>query len=147
MAKPQAKPETAQSGETLLATQSTAVAETGPAAPALKFKIAKRITMPTFNPGVNVPYFIRADSEFRVSTYVDPDPKKASEKPATICEATNMETGEVVLWLVPEVVKKNLEEAYPDGGYNGRIFACQKLPKRPGKRYFDFQIAEVELDD
>ena len=113
----------------------------------MKFKLKKRITLPTFNPGVEVPYFIRPDEAFRVSTYVDPDPKKASEKPATICAATVMETGESVLWLIPEVVVKNLRESYPDDSYVGLIFACKKMAKRPGKRYFDFQIAEVEMDE
>ena len=109
-----------------------------------KARLVRRVTMPTVNPGINEPYFLKILDAFRVSTYVNPDPKKASEKPATICSVCNMATGEIALWLVGEVCVKNLEEQYPDAGYVNRIFAVQKLPKRPTKRYHDWEIAEVE---
>ena len=108
-----------------------------------KWKIAKRITLPTLNPAVDVPYVLRVDSAIRVSKYIDPDPKKAKEKPADICDVTDMETGAVYLLLAATVVTKNLQESYPDGDYVGRIFAVQKLPKRPNKRYHDWNITEV----
>lgn len=136
--KPEAKPAEK-------APESTAVTTPAIATPSgiAGFKIAKRVTMPTLNLKVNEPKILRIDDAFRVSTYKDPDPAKAKEKPATICTATDMQTGEVALLLVPEVMHKNLTEQYPNDTYVGKIFGLQKLPKRPGKRYFDFEIAEL----
>lgn len=108
------------------------------------FKIVKRVTMPTLSLKEMEPRVLRIDEEMHLSKFIDPDPKKAKEKPATICGVTDMQTGEVAMLLVPEVMKKNLDEAYPGATYVGRIFGVQKLPKRSGKRYFDLEIAEVE---
>ena len=110
------------------------------------FKVVKRVTMPTLSLKENTPVVLRLDDAMRESKYIDPDPKKAKEKPATICSVTDMQTGEVAILLVPEVMKKNLNETYPADSYVGKIFGIQKLPKRPGKRYFDLEIAELEAD-
>jgi len=110
------------------------------------FKIAKRITLPSLVLKENTPMALRIDDPFRISKWIDPDPKKAKEKPATICSVTNMQTGEVAVLLVPEVMHKNLDEAYPDNTYVGKVFGVQKLPKRPGKRYHDMEIAELEAE-
>lgn len=130
-------------------TESTEVATTASNAnlatmSAGRFRIAKRVTLPTLNPGVNKPLILRIEDAFRVSDYVNPDPKKANEKPATVCTVTELDTGVVSLWLVAEVAHKNIEAMYPDKDYIGRIFGIQKLPKRPGKRYFDFEVVELE---
>ncbi len=111
------------------------------------FKVARRVTMPTLNPVVNTPYALKIVDAFRESTYVDPDPKKRNEKPATICSVIDMNTGAVYLWLVGDVCVKNLKENYPDDDYVGRIFGVQKLPKRPSKRYHDWEIIELEADE
>lgn len=108
-----------------------------------KFKVAKRVTMPTLNPGVNQPMALKIMDEFRLSSYKSPEAK--NEKPATVCTVTDMATGQIALWLVSEVAHKNITEQYPEGSYVGKIFGVQKLPKRPGKRYFDFEIAELEI--
>ena len=110
------------------------------------FKVVKRVTMPTLSLKENEPRVLRIDDAMRESKYIDPDPKKAKEKPATICSVTDMQTGEVAILLVPEVMKKNLDEAYTGAAYVGRVFGVQKLPKRPGKRYFDLEIAELEAE-
>lgn len=141
MAQAKAKPVTNVES---IKSASTAVAPHQAAVPG--YRIAKRVTMPTLNLAVNEPKVMRIDDAFRESKYQDPDPKKAKEKPATICSITDMQTGEVALLLVPEVMKKNIDESYPDQTYVGRIFCVQKLPKRPGKRYFDFEIAELEAE-
>lgn len=132
--------------------QSTAVAavesaQGGVAAAFASFRIAKRVTLPTINPGVNQPVVFRIMDGMRVSTYAAIKPDGTKEKPATVCTVTDMQTGQIALWLVAEVCAKNLQEQYPDEGYVGKIFGVQKLPKRPGKRYFDFEIAELEVDD
>ena len=110
------------------------------------FKVTKRVTMPTVNPGVNEPRIFRIEDAMRVSDYKNPDSQKAQEKPATICTVTDMTTGECLTWLVGEVCVKNLERHYPNATYVGKIFGVQKLPKRAGKRYFDFEIMELEVE-
>lgn len=110
------------------------------------FKLVKRITLPTLNPGIDQPYVLKIIDGFRESSYIDPDPKKKNDKPATICECVDMQTGIHYLWLVGEVVKKNLEENYPDEGYIGLLFGVRKLPKRPGKRYHDYDIGEFAAE-
>ena len=79
------------------------------------------------------------------STYTDPDPKKAKEKPATVMPVCDVETGEAMNLLVPSVMQSALEETYPDNEYVGKTFMVCKMPKRPGKRYFDIKLVEVEV--
>lgn len=112
----------------------------------------KHVTMPTTNPGVNEPRVFRIDSAIHASTYVDKttaDGTRAgkAKDPARVCTVTNMETGEIANWLMPTLAYKELEEKYPDESYVGKIFAYQKLPKRPGKTYFDIQLAELIEQD
>lgn len=109
-------------------------------------KVRKNVILPVLNLRVNETRYLCIASPMRVSDYKDPDPKKATEKPATICEVGDVTTGEQFLLLVPEVMAQNIKRAYPDGDYVGKSFACLKCAKRPGKRYFDFQISEIEVD-
>lgn len=109
-------------------------------------KVRRNVVLPVLNLRVNETRYLCIASPMRVSDYKDPDPKKATEKPATICEVGDVETGEQFLLLVPEVMSQNIKRAYPDGDYVGKAFALLKCPKRPGKRYFDFQISEIEVD-
>lgn len=152
--------------KSLPAVQNTALVIGG------KFRMTKRLTLPTLVLKEMDPRYLRIDDLVRQSTYVDPDPAK-SEKPADICTVTDMETGAVYLLLVPTLLKSTLERDYMENEeeiymvksgkgeterrrmtpikgtetYVGKIFAVQKLPKRPGKRYHDFDIGEVESDD
>lgn len=108
----------------------------------------RHVTMPTINPGVGEPRILRIDSPIRVSTYVDKttaDGNRAAKQkePAKVCTVTNMETGEIANWLVPTVAYKELTEKYPEDSYVGKIFAFQKMAKRPGKNYFDIQLTEL----
>lgn len=119
-----------------------------------KVKVKQRVTMPTLSLSVDVGYFLRIDSPMKKSTFVDPNPKKAKEEPATVCSITDMMTQREMLLLVPTVMEKNLRETYPDNAetgevdtYVGKIFAVKKLPQRAGKRYFDLELAEVEIDE
>jgi hypothetical protein len=80
------------------------------------------------------------------STYTDPDPKKAKEKPATVVPVGDVETGEAMNLLVPSVMESALSESYPNDDYVGKVFMVCKMPKRPGKRYFDIKLVEVEAE-
>lgn len=130
------------------------------------FKAKRQITMPTLvMKDASPARILRFDARMALSKYIDPDPKKAKEKPATVAAVTDMESGEVYQFLVPSVVESNLRRAYDaevkvegegadarivnDNGehtYVGKIFRIQCLGKRPGKRYRDFTLMEVETE-
>lgn len=130
------------------------------------FKVSRQVTVPSLVlKEVGKPHILKIMDKMRISTYVDPDPKKKKEKPATICGVTNMETGEVAQLLVPSVMEANLRRDYDavvkvegegreakiveDSGthaYVGKVFRVENLGKRPGKRYFDFSILELEQE-
>ena len=108
------------------------------------FSVRKQITVPTLTlKDASGPRILTIGDAMRVSTYVDPDPKKAKEKPATVCGVTDEESGELFQFLVPSVVESNLRRDYPEDGYVGKTFRIQCLGKRPNKRYRDFSIFEV----
>jgi len=110
-------------------------------------KVKRAVIVPTLNLSVGIPRYLVIIDPMRESKITDPDPKKAKDKPATICQVGDVTTGEIFVLLVPEVLKGNLEREYPDAGYVGKAFQFTKLPKRPGKRYFDFQCMEIEVDE
>ena len=130
------------------------------------FKAKRMITMPTLTmKDASPPRVLRFDSRMSLSTYVDPDPKKQNEKPATIADVTDMVSGEIFKFLVPSVVEANIRRDYDakaevegtgknarivkDTGehtYVGKCFQIQCMGKRPGKRYRDFSIVEVEAE-
>lgn len=130
------------------------------------FKVKRQITMPTLTMKEASPAMVlRFDDRMALSTYVDPDPKKQKEKPATIATVTDLATGTVWKFLVPSVVESNLRRDFDaevkitgegkdakitkdDGAhtYVGKAFQIQCLGKRPGKRYRDFSISEVEAE-
>lgn len=66
-------------------------------------------------------------------------------EPATVCAVTDVVTGEQGNFVVPAVVKGNLEEKYPDDEYVGLIFQITHNGKRPGKRYADFTVLELAV--
>lgn len=113
------------------------------------YKAKRLVTVPTLSlkegkDGSLPTRILQFNEAMRVSTYVDPDPKKTKEKPATIAGVTDVESGEVYQLLVPSVVEANLTRDYPNDGYVGMIFRIQCLGKRAGKRYRDFSIMEIE---
>lgn len=63
--------------------------------------------------------------------------------PPTLCHVTDVATGEMGTFVIPSMVSGNLSEQYPDDSYVGKTFAIQHKGKRDGKRYADFQVAEI----
>lgn len=106
--------------------------------------VMRPITMPTLNLRPGEPRILKVTGAMRQSTFVDPDPSKQKEKPATVMPVVDVVTGEAMTLLLPVVLEKNLVETFPEGEYVGKTFLMEKLGKRPGKRYFDFRLLEVE---
>lgn len=150
--KPAASAKPAETAPAAAASSSTAVATTTPStavaartgAPA-GFTSKRRIVLPTVNLRVGEPRLVVFATPMRVSDYVDPSAKEGEkQKPATVAECGDPSTGEQFLLLVPKVLEENIRRAYSGDDYIGRCFLVEKLPKRPGKRYFDFRVEEGE---
>lgn len=123
-----------------------------------KFKLKRRVILPTLSLQVGQQRILRFDDVIKQSKVVDPDPAKRNEKPADVAPVTDMESGEQMLLLVPAVMYAAIARDYGEVGdddriiegtetYVGKIFGVQKMPKRPGKRYFDIELVEMEADD
>ena len=69
-------------------------------------------------------------------------PKYTTPHFASTIKAPN---GEVRLITWTAVLKSEIERAYPDGSYVGKWFQITKLPKKKGKDYSAYAIAEVEF--
>jgi len=116
------------------------------------FKMRKQVILPTLSLKPGEPHTLVVTGPMVKSTYVDPDPAKAKEKPATVMPVGNVATGEAMNLLVPAVMESAIREGYPgldtngQPEYVGRVFYVEKLVKRPGKRYFDVKLIEVEKD-
>jgi hypothetical protein len=111
------------------------------------FRISKKVTLPSLvMKELGRTYCLHIDNASRVSNVdsgrKDKDGKK--EKPADICNVTNVDTGEEFILLLPAVVKANLEQNYEGESYVGRTFAFTNLGKAEGKRYVNFRIDELE---
>lgn len=138
------------------ATQDTAPIPVGQQAssivPPSGYRVKAQVTLPVLvlkadkEGNLPKPRNLLFNEKIHESTYRDPDPAKAKEKPADIAGVTDLESGEVVQFIVPAVVKSQLERSYPDETYVGKAFRIACLGKRPGKRYWDFSIFELEKE-
>lgn len=106
--------------------------------------VKRQVIQPVLNLQVGQPRTLKILNALRESTYRNPDPKKQKDKPATIASVVDVQTGETAMLICPAVLAGNLREQYPKDSYVGKTFYMEKLPKRPGKRYFDFSLVEVE---
>ena len=110
------------------------------------YNIKKLVTVPSLVMKIaGEQRILRFDDAITVSTVRDP--KKPDEKPANVAHVTDMESGQIFVFLVPSVVQGNMEQHYADGMYVGKIFLIKNLGKDPAKRYVNFGIAEVEVDE
>ena len=68
------------------------------------------------------------------------------DPPASVAQVIDLDTGEALVFLLPAVVKKNIEDGYPDESYVGKAFFIKNMGKRKSdQRYVDFGIAEIEV--
>lgn len=112
-------------------------------------RVARVVTMPSLvMKEVNEPRCLLVVSEMRVSTVKGKKNADGTyEKPATVCDVGDIQTGEQMVFLVPAVVQKNLEDMYPNAEYVGKTFYIENLGKRKsGQRYNDFKIVELAAE-
>lgn len=109
-------------------------------------KVKRAVTLPSLVlkvPGQEA--MIQFLSPYRVSTVVDK--KDTKREPAIIANVRDIQTGKEFIFLIPSVVKANLERDYPSDGYVNCAFYIRHVGKRTeSQRYSDFEIYEVEPD-
>lgn len=67
------------------------------------------------------------------------------QKPANVCDSVDIETGVRGHLVVGDVLKNELEKAFPDEGYVGKSFEMSKT-KVEGKRYRNYAVFEIDPD-
>lgn len=112
------------------------------------FKVVKQITLPSLAiKKAGDSKILKIMDAMRISKVVDKSAEGKKREPATICTVTDMETGELFTFIVPAVVKKNLQETYENDSYVDRIFQITNKGKRnEAQKYYDFQLLEVSED-
>lgn len=106
-----------------------------------KFKRKGAVTLPPYSFKNRDVGYLRIESEIVQGKTIRTD-GKPTDKPADICKAVDLETGEMVTFVVPTVVKAALVEEV--GDYIGKCFEIEKIGKREGKRYVDYAVYEIE---
>lgn len=111
-------------------------------------KVMRNVTMPSLavkDAGQSA--YLEIRDKMRVSQ-IKAKAGEQQREPATICTAVNVFTGEAFTFIVPAVVKANLERDYPGDSYVGKQFYVKNMGKRtPGQRYKDFSIMEISVAD
>lgn len=112
------------------------------------FKVVKQITLPSLAiKKAGDSKILKIMDAMRISKVVDKSAEGKKREPATICTVTDMETGELFTFIVPAVVKKNLQETYEHDSYVDRIFQITNKGKRnEAQKYYDFQLLEVSAE-
>ncbi|AUR98298.1 hypothetical protein NVP1249A_04 [Vibrio phage 1.249.A._10N.261.55.B9] len=120
--------------------ETQATEKTAPA-----FKVKRAITLPLLKFVIDQPIYVKLDEAMFVGKELKGSGDKAKMEPATLCNCTNLETGEQCQIIVATVLKSILEEEFPEAGYVGKGFMITKGAKASGKSYNPYTVAELEL--
>lgn len=107
----------------------------------MAFKTKKFVTLPHIKLAPGKDYYLRFDTAMHLGKAIEKD-----REPATLAQVTDMETGEVGEIICSQLLRENLNEAYPKDAYVGLVFHI-RLTKVPDKKYNLVHIAEVEVED
>lgn len=136
MAKTTAKKTDDKKAETAAADEKTAL-------PFVPKKI-KAVTRNTLKLVVDQPAYVRITSLIEEGKEIKGTDKEAKMQPARVCEIINLVDGTEMQLVCGAIVESNLNEAYEDDAYVGKCFEIVKRPKASGKRYFPYDITEIE---
>lgn len=109
------------------------------------FKKIKSVTRTVVKLEIDKAKYLRLDSAIVVGKAMKAREGQETMPPAMTCDVTDMETGELHILLCNSVLHSELKQAYPDDSYVGKTFEIINTGKLPGRRYFTFSIAEVEV--
>lgn len=111
---------------------------------AKKRVIKKKLVLPVLNAKFNTGDEIAFKALSPMTQGKPQKNAKEGEKPADLLHAINIDTGEEGHIIVPAVVKSTLDEIYPDNAYVNCCFLMVKGDKPKGKRYYQYQLDEIE---
>ena len=140
----------------------TTTAASSPALPAtapeFKPKVKRNLILPQIKLEQGIPVYIKITGEIFIGKEIT-SKGKDNEKPADIVHCIDLKTGAESQVVVPAVMKSVLNEeyatevpseevnkpsTYTDPKYIGRCFMVIKGNKPEGKRYFQYEVAEIE---
>jgi hypothetical protein len=114
------------------------------------FKVKKNLTKPLLKFVEGAPVYVKIEGAMFVGKEMKgknagTEPKK--KEPATLCDVTDLTTGEACQIILHAVVKSVLTDEYPNDSYVGKGFQITKMGKAPGKDYNRFDVQEIELPE
>lgn len=110
-----------------------------------KFARTRAVTLPILKFVEEVPRFLTLTGEMFTGKEQKADkPGEKPMEPATLCHATDLETGELGQIIVNTALVGILNEEYPNTSYVGKSFELTKHAKKDGKRYNTFSVFEVD---
>jgi len=110
----------------------------------------KLLTRPVFKWTVGKTLHCRIESAMHVGKEIksrnatETDKKK---EPATLCNVTDLSSGELGQFIANTVIKSTLDENYPNDTYVGLCFSITKQARQEGKQYDKFSIEEIDDPD
>ena len=107
-------------------------------------KVKRQLVLPLLNRGMKPGDVLNIEITGEIYQGKPQKGAKPNEKPADLCAATNLATGELGEVIMSAVVKSTLEETYPNQGYIGLWFQISKGEKKAGTRYFQYAVNELE---
>lgn len=109
------------------------------------FKVAKKVTLPakSVKPGESGVFWVV--EPIHVSTVQGKLREDGTrDKPASVCRAVDMSTGEEIILIVGVVIAKNLDEHYPNNGYVNKVFGIENRGKaKVSDKYNSYNITEL----
>lgn len=118
--------------------------------PGLKYKVERRIIVPTMKVEVGKEIFIRFEQPIELREKMEEEKQadgtmKAVKKEIEIARVTNLETGELCEIVAGTVLMSELSEGYPNNGY---VQKCFRIVKKdvPGKRYKAYELDEISVE-
>jgi len=117
------------------------------------YGIAKRVNVPTLKHESNETVVVRFEDEIREVVNVIEDEgyvngqltKITRENILHVARVTEMSSGQPFEYVLNAITNDNIEGAYLNKTYVGRVFAIQKLGLVAGKRYKEVNIVELEM--
>lgn len=116
----------------------------------LKFTVKKRVKETVIKIDFDTEYLFRVEAPIYKAKENSAPSRKSPEDGAKqeaphLVSVTLLDDNTRGVIVVPHVLRTELEDAYPDNAYVGRMFQVIKH-KIEGKRYNDFEINEIETD-
>lgn len=110
-----------------------------------KYTRVRSVTLPTLKLIEEQTVHVTITSAMQVSTVTQkPKAGEQAKEPATVCNVTDLDTGDIAQMICGAALKGVLNESYPKDEYVGKSFEITKHAKAAGKRYNTYSVFEIE---